>query len=87
MLSAKMKKRVKGRKLTLKLWDRIISLFNAFFNLYIYKMLKRLEREFCTFLAMVHTCSNFGYEDFWAFLVCVYIKLKKKSEITLSLLF
>ena len=41
-------------------------------------MLKRLEREFCTFLAMVHTCSNFGYEDFWAFLVCVYIYKKKK---------
>ena len=40
-------------------------------------MLKRLEREFCTFLAMVHTCSNFGYEDFWAFIVCVY-KIKKK---------
>ena len=40
-------------------------------------MLKRLEREFCTFSAMVHTCSNFGYEDFWAFLVCVYIYKKK----------
>jgi hypothetical protein len=48
-----MEKRVKGRKLTLKLWDRIIGLFNAFFNFFIYKMLKkleRLEREFCTFL-------------------------------------
>jgi len=45
-----MDKRVKGRKLTLKLWDRIIGLFNAFFNFFIYKMLKKLEREFSIFL-------------------------------------
>ena len=44
MLEAKMEKRVKGRKLTLKLWDRIIGLSNAFFNFFIYKMLKKLER-------------------------------------------
>jgi len=67
----------------------IVGLDNCSFSMHIsnflYKLLKkleRLEREFCTFLARV-VCSNFGYEDFWAFLDFIY----KKLEISLSVLF
>ena len=86
-----MEKRVKGRKLTLKLWDRIIGLFQCifqFFYITCFNNWKDWKKSFALSWAMVQTCSNFGYEDFWAFLeffflyiyVCVYIIAKKKKK-------
>jgi hypothetical protein len=62
-----------------------IALFQCIFQIFYINCLKNWKDRKESFALSWDRvlCSNFGYEDFWAFLDVIY----KKLEISLSLLF